>query len=69
MYLLFVLLSRTEKAYLNGEREFTKAQIRCIKSRLNKKLRLAKEEIQSYQNKNNSSGVAGFCNGQLLPKL
>ena len=27
------------------------------------------EEIQSYQNKNNSSGVAGFCNGQLLPKL
>ncbi len=64
-----VILSKTERAYLNGEREFTKAQIKCIKSRLNKKLRLAGEELQNYQNRDNCSGVAEICNGQLLSKL
>ena len=64
-----VILSKTERAYLNGEREFAKAQIRCIKSRLNKKLRLAGEELQNYLNRDNCSGVAEICNGQLMSKL
>lgn len=33
-------LSKTEVAYLSESREFTKAQQRCIRYRLNKKLRL-----------------------------
>jgi len=65
-----VILSKTERAYLNGEREFTKAQIRCIKSRLNKKVRLAEEELQNfYKNRNDCNTASEICNGQLPLKL
>ena len=37
------LLSRVEQAYLNGTRDFTKAQQRYIRYRLKKKLRLIDE--------------------------
>jgi hypothetical protein len=59
-----VLLSKTEKAYLSGAREFTKAQRRCIKSRLNKKLRCLEEELRQLGNvaEYSSGGVAEFCN-------
>jgi hypothetical protein len=37
-------LSPVEQAYLNGTRDFTKAQRRYIRCRLKKKLRLLEEE-------------------------
>ncbi len=37
-------LSPTEQAFLNGSREFTKAQRRYIRCRLKKKIRLLQEE-------------------------
>jgi hypothetical protein len=41
-------LSPVEQAYLNDTREFTKAQQRYIRYRLNRKLRLLGEELQSF---------------------
>jgi hypothetical protein len=60
MFSLTSLLSKTEKAYLSGTGEFTKPQIRCIKSRLTKKLRLLEEEKVGLQNCNPASKN---CNG------
>ena len=40
-------LSPTEQAYLNGTREFTKAQQRYIRCRIRKKLKLLNEELRS----------------------
>ena len=43
-----MFLSKVEKAYLSGTKEFTKPQIRYIKCRLNKKLRHLNEELISF---------------------
>ena len=41
-------LSKVERAYLQGTTEFTKAQQRYIRYRLNKKLKLLDEELQIF---------------------
>ena len=41
------LLSKTERAYLEGTREFTKPQARCIRYRLNKKLKVNRDAAAS----------------------
>jgi hypothetical protein len=61
-----------EKAYLSGTREFTKAQQRYIRCRLNKKVILLSEELKSIGTlidlpssvAANCSSVAAFCNAQ-----
>ncbi len=67
-----VFLSPVEQAYLSGTREFTKPQIRYIRCRLKKKLRLLDEELKlsgilnsssSGVAANTSGSVAASCNG------
>jgi hypothetical protein len=45
------ILSKTEIAFLSGSREFTKPQARCIRCRLNKKLKLLSVELDELENK------------------
>jgi hypothetical protein len=46
------LLTKTEIAFLSGSREFTKPQARCIRCRLNKKLRTLSVELAYLQQLN-----------------
>jgi hypothetical protein len=57
-------LSSTEQQFLNGSRQFTKAQQRYIRCRLKKKLRLLDEE-----SRNAAAALQRRCNGpnNLLP--
>lgn len=45
--LSLLLLSKTEKAYLNNREQFSKCQQRDIRCRLNKKLRLLNQEFEN----------------------
>jgi hypothetical protein len=69
MFSLTSLLSKTEKAYLSGTGEFTKPQIRCIKSRLTKKLRLLEEEKVGLQSCNAASKNCNGPNSLQLQRL
>ncbi len=42
-----MFLSKVEQAYMSGTREFTKAQARCIRYRINKKLKLLDRDAVS----------------------
>jgi hypothetical protein len=44
------ILSKTEIAFLSGSREFTKPQARCIRCRLNKKLKMLNVELAELEN-------------------
>jgi hypothetical protein len=64
------ILSKTEIAFLSGSKQFTKPQARCIRCRLNKKLKTLNLELSELQSNkglltvsNFGSGVADFCNG------
>ena len=60
------VLSPTEKAFLEGSRQFTKAQQRYIRCRLNKKLRLINEESQIAAAALQRSSNTGYGNGLAL---
>ena len=64
--------SPVERAYLEGTKEFTKAQQRYVRCRLSKKLRIMGEDVASCNNNNNNTVAAALqpgCNGPhtLLP--
>jgi hypothetical protein len=52
------LLTPVEQAYMNGTRQFTKAQQRYIRCRLKRKLRLVGEELASFGIPNDSCNAA-----------
>jgi hypothetical protein len=62
------LLTQTERDFVSGTRQFTKPQIRYIRCRLKKKLRLLGDELQSFgipyswSVAARGSGVAAGCN-------
>ncbi len=45
------ILSKREIAFLSGSKEFTKPQARCIRCRLNKKLKMLDIELAELENK------------------
>jgi hypothetical protein len=55
------VLTKTEIAFIEGTRQFTKEQARCIRCRLKKKkLKTLNVELSSVSNF--GSGVSDFCN-------
>lgn len=57
---LLLLLSKTEKAYLNNREQFSKRQQRDIRCRLNKKLRLLNQEFEN-SGVDGTIGVVCYC--------
>ena len=55
-----MFLSKTEQAYLSGTRDFTKAQARCIRYRINKKLKLLDRDAAAAFRDAAGSGVGGI---------
>jgi hypothetical protein len=49
-YMVQHLLTKTELAFLSGSKQFTKPQARCIRCRLNKKLRTLIVELAELEN-------------------
>jgi hypothetical protein len=65
----FSSLTPTEKAFVEGTRQFTKAQQRYMRCRLNKKLRLLNMELTELQKRcsNVAADERAGCNGPKAP--